>query len=208
MRLGIGPGIRVIEAGSGSGSLTLALSWFCGPTGQVYTYEARPEFAKLCARNLAWAGVGENVTQHVKDIAEGFDQTGVDALFLDVRTPWDYLEHAAAAVAPGATLGFLLPVTNQVSRLVEALERGPFAGIEVMELLVRRWKPVPDRLRPDDRMVAHTGFLVFARQEDPSFKAESLAKDTSAAEEISSSALGGAEPELSDAQEMDYISDS
>lgn len=175
MRLGIGPGIRVIEAGSGSGSLTLALSWFCGPTGQVYTYEARPEFAKLCARNLAWAGVGENVTQHVKDIAEGFEQTGVDALFLDVRTPWDYLEHAAAAVAPGATLGFLLPVTNQVSRLVEALERGPFANIEVMELLVRRWKPVPDRLRPDDRMVAHTGFLVFARQEDPSFKAASAA---------------------------------
>lgn len=199
MRLGIGPGIRVIEAGSGSGSLTVALSWFCGPTGQVYTYEARPEFANLCARNLAWAGVGGNVTQHVKDIAEGFDQTGVDALFLDVRTPWDYLEHAAAAVAPGATLGFLLPVTNQVSQLVDALERGPFSGIEVVELLVRHWKPVPDRLRPDDRMVAHTGFLVFARQEDPVFKA------TPAVEEISTE-TGAAEGE--GVEEIDDISDS
>ncbi len=171
MRLGIGPDRTVIEAGSGSGSMTMALSWFSGPTGHVYTYEARPEFAKLNARNLEWAGVGQNVTHHVKDIAEGFDQTNVDALFLDVRTPWDYLDHVAAAVAPGATMGFLLPVTNQVSELVDALDKGPFAGIEVLEILVRRWKPVPDRLRPDDRMVAHTGFLVFARQEDPSFKA-------------------------------------
>jgi tRNA (adenine57-N1/adenine58-N1)-methyltransferase len=165
MKLGIGPGVRVIEAGSGSGSLTVALSWYAGETGKVYTYEARQEFYALCGKNLAWAGVGKNVEQHNRDISEGFLQTDADALFLDVRTPWLYLDQAAAAVAPGSPMGFLLPTTNQVSDLLIGLEKGAFTDIEVLEILIRRWKPVPDRLRPDDRMVAHTGFLIFARRE-------------------------------------------
>lgn len=180
MKLGVGPGRRVIEAGSGSGSLTVALSWFTGQEGRVYTYEKRPEFYDLCRRNLDWAGVGQNVEQFNHDIADGFLQTGVDALFLDVRTPWDYLEQAAAAVAPGAPLGFLLPTANQVSDLLEGLEKGPFAGIEVLEILVRHYKPVPDRLRPDDRMVAHTGFLIFARQQDPALEEAPLLAERAA----------------------------
>ncbi len=166
IKLGVGPGVRIIEAGSGSGSLTTAFSWFAGPEGRVYTYERREEFLKLCRRNLEWAGVGENVEQFNHDIADGFLQTNADCLFLDVRTPWDYLDAAAKAVMPGAPLGFLLPTTNQVSQLLEGLEQGPFAGVEVLEILVRHYKPVAERLRPDDRMVAHTGFLVFARQEE------------------------------------------
>lgn len=167
MKLGIGPGVRVIEAGSGSGSLTVALSWYSGESGRVYTYEARPEFYELCGKNLAWAGVGRNVEQFNRDISEGFLQTDADALFLDVRTPWDYLAQVAAAVAPGSPLGFLLPTVTQVSDLLYGLEKGPFTDVEVMEILIRRWKPVPDRLRPNDRMVAHTGFLIFARHEAP-----------------------------------------
>ena len=105
MRLGVGPNRTVIEAGTGSGSLTVALSWFSGTTGKVHTFEAREEFHKLARRNLEWAGVGQNVTMHCQDIAEGFgDVTGADALFLDVRTPWDYLKHIPAAVTPGAAL--------------------------------------------------------------------------------------------------------
>ncbi len=173
LKLGIGPGCRVIEAGSGSGGLTLALSWYAGETGTVYTYERRPEFRDLCAKNLAWAGVGANVEQHCQDIEEGFLQTDADALFLDVRTPWEYLDQAAAAVAPGAPLGFLVPTTNQVSQLVYSLDHGPFADIEVVEILLRRYKPVYDRLRPEDRMVAHTGFLIFARQQDRELKSKS-----------------------------------
>lgn len=164
MRLSVGPGARVVEAGSGSGSMTMALAWFVGPTGKVYTYERREEFKKLCGRNLAWAGLDDGrVEQCERDIELGFDQTDVDALFLDVRTPWEYLTQAHAAVKPGAPMAFLLPTMNQVADLVRGLQEGPFMDIEVLEILVRRWKPVPDRMRPTDRMVAHTTFLVFCR---------------------------------------------
>lgn len=167
MKLGAGPNRTIVEAGTGSGSLTVALSWFSGPTGHVHTFEAREEFHKLARRNLEWAGVGGNVTMHCRDIAEGFgDVSGADALFLDVRTPWEYLRHIPAAVCPGAALAFLLPTVDQVSKLLLGLEQGPFDDVEVCEILVRRWKAIADRLRPEDRMVAHTGFLVFARHQE------------------------------------------
>ena len=174
MRLGVGNGARVIEAGSGSGSLTVALSWFSGDRGHVYTYEARQEFYDLCRRNLEWAGVGHNVTQHLRDVKDGFDQTDADALFLDVRTPWEYLPQVAAAVKPGAALAFLVPTVEQVSLLLKGMESGPFDEQEVEEVLVRGWKPVAARLRPNDRMVAHTGFLVFARKQERSQEYEAL----------------------------------
>ena len=166
VRLGVGNGSRVIEAGSGSGTLTMALSWFSGESGHVYTYEAREEFYKLAGKNLAWAGLGKNVTQFNRDIIEGFLQTDADALFLDVRTPWEYLDNALAAVKPGARFCFFVPTTNQVSELLKAMETRAFADVEVEEVFIRRWKALADRLRPDDRMIAHTGFLIFARQQE------------------------------------------
>jgi len=164
MKLGIGPGRRVIEAGSGSGSLTLALSWFSGPTGRVYSYEQREEFHRLCRRNLDWAGLGENVELFCQDISQGFSQSGVDALFLDVREPWHYLDQAAAAVRPGGMLGFLMPTHHQVCDLLRGMETRPFEEPDVLEILLRRHKPVADRFRPADRMVAHTGYLIFTRK--------------------------------------------
>ena len=165
MKLGAGPGRTICEAGCGSGGLTLALSWFCGPTGRVVSHEAREEFAKLARRNLDWAHVGDNVEINVRDVAEGFCVKNADALFLDVRTPWEYLDKAVEAVRPGAVFGFLLPTVMQVGELLKGLERGPFDHIEVQELLLRDWKPLADRLRPNDRMIAHTSFLVFCRHQ-------------------------------------------
>ncbi len=147
----------------------------CGRDRPGYTFERRPEFYALSGENLAAVGLSAQVCRYNHDIAEGFlapgvvpgdpatDPSGADALFLDVRTPWDHLEAAAAVVRPGAPVGFLLPTTNQISELLAALEDSPFEDVEVLEILVRRYKPVPERLRPEDRMVAHTGFLVFAR---------------------------------------------
>ena len=122
VKLGIGPGSRVIESGSGSGSLTTALAWFVGDEGRVYTYERREEFSELCGKNLAWAGLEHRVERFCRDISEGFAQINVDALFLDVRTPWDYLEQAAHALVPGGPIGFLLPTANQVNELLQHME--------------------------------------------------------------------------------------
>ncbi|MBF0481351.1 MAG: tRNA (adenine-N1)-methyltransferase [Desulfovibrionaceae bacterium] len=179
LKLGIGPGTRVVEAGSGSGSLTLVMAWLVGDQGKVYTFERRAEFSRLCGDNLDRAGVGQRVVRFHHDIADGFvppgveatqdDPSGADALFLDVRTPWDYLDQAASVVAPGSPIGFLLPTANQVSDLLAALETSPFEDVEVLEILVRRYKPVAERLRPDDRMVAHTGYLMFARHKGADF---------------------------------------
>lgn len=177
LKLGVGPGARVIESGSGSGGLTVALAYYVGDTGKVYTHERRPEFYKLVTRNLKWAGLEDRVEQFNLDIEDGFQATEADALFLDVRTPWDYLHHIPKAVIPGAMCGFLLPTTNQVSDLLRALEQGPFEDLEVVEILVRHYKPVPDRLRPEDRMVAHTGFLVFARCIEPYVEEEEPAAE-------------------------------
>ncbi len=165
MRLGAGPGRTVAEAGCGSGGLTCALSWFSGPTGRVVSHDAREEFVKLARRNLEWAKLGTNVEIHCRDVRDGFCVEGADALFLDMRTPWECLDQAVRAVRPGAVFGFLLPTVLQVSELLKHMERGPFDSIEVEELLLRGWKPLADRLRPNDRMIAHTGFLVFARHQ-------------------------------------------
>lgn len=162
-RLNLRAGMQVIEAGTGSGGLTTALAWAVAPTGLVYTYELRPEIHNLARNNLESVGLLPYVRLFQGDIEQGFQQTGVDALFLDVRMPWKHLEQVRAALRPGGFFASLVPTTNQVSELLMGLEAHSFADIAVEELLLRAYKPVPDRLRPDDNMNGHTGFLVFAR---------------------------------------------
>jgi tRNA (adenine57-N1/adenine58-N1)-methyltransferase len=163
MKMCITPGCRVVEAGTGSGGLGLVFAQAVGPTGRVYSYEVRPEMQELARNNLAQLGLAEQVEFKLRDIAQGFDEHDVDALFLDVSNPWDYLAQAHEALAGGGFFGSILPTTNQVSRLIGALEGADFGLVEVQELLLRQYKAVPARLRPMDRMVAHTGYLIFAR---------------------------------------------
>ena len=167
LRLGAGPGRTICEAGCGSGGLTLALSWYCGPTGKVVSQDYREEFVKLARRNLDWANVGANVELYCRNLEEGFPRNDADAVFIDVREPWLFLEQIAACLKPGGIAGFLAPTVNQISELCTALELQPFCEPEIIELLVRRWKPLPDRLRPFDRMAAHTSFLMFCRKCSP-----------------------------------------
>jgi tRNA (adenine57-N1/adenine58-N1)-methyltransferase len=134
------------------------------PEGRVYSYESRPEMQRNAVRNLKRVGLEDYVEFKIRDIAEGFDEMDVDALFLDVRTPWDYLEQARRALKGGGFFGALVPTTNQVSHLIAGLEHYSFGHIEVEELLVRSYKPVAARLRPADTMVGHTGYLIFARK--------------------------------------------
>lgn len=161
--MGIGPGQHVVEAGTGSGAFTRALAFAVGAGGQVTSYEARPEMQHLAEKNLKKLGLEGRVTLKLRNIEQGFDETGVDALFLDLPNPFDYMSQVRACLKPGGFFGSILPTTNQVQRLIGALRQHDFAFIEVCEVILRYYRPEPDRLRPTDRMVAHTGFLIFAR---------------------------------------------
>ena len=163
VNMGIGPGQHVLEAGTGSGALATALAWAVGPQGRVTTYDSRVDIQNLARKNLEALGLADRVTFKLRDIAEGFDEQGVDALFLDVPNPYDYISQVKRALKAGGFFGSILPTFNQVTHLLIALHQNYFAFVDVCEILLRYYKPVPDRLRPTDRMVAHTGFLIFAR---------------------------------------------
>ncbi|MBI3914124.1 MAG: tRNA (adenine-N1)-methyltransferase [Chloroflexi bacterium] len=164
LKLNIIPGAHVIEAGTGSGALTLAMARLVQPNGRIYSYEERDDMQELARKNLERAGASAAVELKQRDIRAGFDERNVDSLFLDVREPWLFLAQAHAALKGGGFFGSLVPTTNQISALLEEMETyGGWTNIEVLEILERHFKPVADRLRPVDRMVAHTGFLIFAR---------------------------------------------
>lgn len=162
-RLNLRAGSRVVEAGTGSGVLTIALAWAVAPLGRVHTYEARAETHQLARRNLERVGLLPYVDMKIGVVEDGFSERNVDALFLDVRAPWEHLATVRETLKPGGFFASLLPTTNQVSALLAGLEEHGFGDVAVEELLLRSYKPVPDRLRPDDNMNGHTGYLVFAR---------------------------------------------
>jgi len=163
MKMSIHPGITVVEAGTGSGGMTTVLAQAVGAEGHVYSYDVRADMQTLARRNLEKVGLAGRVTLKQRDIVEGFDEADADALFLDVPNPWDYVAQARRALKGGGFFGSIVPTTNQVSDLLVALRRQSFDFLEVCEVLIRYYKTVPARLRPTDRMVAHTGFLVFGR---------------------------------------------
>lgn len=163
VNMGIGPGQHVLEAGTGSGALTSALAYAVGPQGHVTSYEVRQEMHNLARANLEKLGLSDRVTLKMGDIADGFEETGVDALFLDVPNSYDYIPQVREALKPGGFFGSILPTMNQITKLLLALRQNTFAFLEILEILMRYYKAEPERLRPTDRMVAHTGYLVFAR---------------------------------------------
>lgn len=162
--MGVGPGKRIVEAGTGSGSMTIAMAFAVGGEGRITSYEVRPDMQNLAKKNLERVGLSERVDLKLRDIQSGFDETDADAFFLDVANPYDYITQVRAALKPGGFFGSLVPTVNQVEQLLVALRRERFAFLEVCEILVRHYKAEPTRLRPTDRMVAHTGFLIFGRR--------------------------------------------
>jgi tRNA (adenine57-N1/adenine58-N1)-methyltransferase len=164
LKLGLRCGCRVVEAGTGSGGMALVLAQAVMPAGRVYSYDSRADMQALARENLVRVGLADYVELKQRDVAEGFDETDADALFFDLPTPWHYLEQAAAALGNGGFFGCILPTTNQVTQLLYVFESSPFVMVEVEELILRPYKAVPTRLRPQDRIIGHTGFLVFARK--------------------------------------------
>jgi tRNA (adenine57-N1/adenine58-N1)-methyltransferase len=161
---GIGPGSRVVEAGTGTGALTNALAHYVKPAGRVYTYEVRPEFREMAIKNLERAKVSDYVESKNKDVTEGIDEKEVDAVILDLATPWLVVPHAYTALKGSGVLVSFSPTIDQIVKTVEALTEHGFVGVETVETLMRFMQVERGKTRPQTVMTGHTGYLTFARK--------------------------------------------
>lgn len=156
------PGARVLEAGVGSGALSMTL---LRAGADVVGYELREDFAAKAQANVdSFLGEGQPYRVELRDVYEGIDETGLDRILLDLPEPWRVVKHALTALRPGGIFVSYLPGIGQVVQLREALDAASFMLAETVEVLQRSWHIEGQSVRPDHRMVAHTGFLTAARR--------------------------------------------
>jgi tRNA (adenine57-N1/adenine58-N1)-methyltransferase catalytic subunit len=164
------PGQTAVEAGAGSGALSIALLQALAPGGRLHSFELRPDFAAQARRNVeAWFGKPPDAWQlHEGDVVEGIAGVGqVDRVLLDLLEPWLVVPGAAEALVPGGVLVCFVATVPQVMRAVQALEgSGDFGLVETSEAILRPWHVDGLAVRPEHRMIGHTGFLVSARRVD------------------------------------------
>jgi tRNA (adenine57-N1/adenine58-N1)-methyltransferase len=165
----VGPGSEVIEVGTGSGALTLVLAKFVAPDGIVHSYERRQEFIENAKKNIERAGFSKNVEFHSCDVTkQEFLQTAIDAIFIDVPEPWDVIDKAAEILKGGHHLVAWSPNIEQVKRTVDALKNNHFKRIKVSEILEREMLVRHQGIRPRERSITHTAYLVRAQKVLPS----------------------------------------
>jgi tRNA (adenine57-N1/adenine58-N1)-methyltransferase len=161
----IHPGACVIEVGAGPGATAIALLRAVGTRGRLITYEIREAFATMARENVnRFYGPAPQWSLKAGDAYERLDETEVDRIVIDVPEPWRVVPHAAHALRPGGVLVAFIPTVLQMQRLVGALLDGGFGAIDALESLQRFWHVTERSVRPQHRMVAHTGFLVVARR--------------------------------------------
>ena len=161
------PGARVLEAGTGSGSLCMALCRATGPKGAVVSYEMREEFQAKARDNIdsffgglpSWLDLRSGELQDVAGTGERFDR-----VVLDMPEPWQTLDALDAVLDPGGIVAGYVPTTGQMQTFVLALEAHGYQQILSVEALVRSWHVTKRSVRPDHRMVAHTGFIITGRR--------------------------------------------
>ncbi len=161
-KLNLNHGDRVLEVGGGSAALSILFSRAVGPTGRVLSFEKEERHYKNGCKNIERFASFPNIDLRLADVAECNDAE-VDAAFIDVREPASVIEKVWGSLKESGSVGIIVPTTNQVSDALRALQ-SLFGDVEVLEILLRKYKTVADRLRPDDRMVAHTGYLIFGRK--------------------------------------------
>ncbi len=159
------PGVKVLEAGVGSGALSMAM---LRAGAIIKGYEIRPEFAKIAADNVE-EHFGTSVSYEIeeRDIYEGINETDLDRIILDLPEPWNVLPYADKSLKSGGIVLAYLPTINQTTKFVEALEENNFFSTKTIEILERSWHIEGRSVRPDHRMVAHTGFLTVSRYLGP-----------------------------------------
>lgn len=160
------PGAQVLEVGSGPGALSMALLRAIGPAGHLLTVDIRADHCKMARNNVKrFLGAAPNWVLAQTDAYQGLPVREVDRTLIDLPEPWQVVPHAREVLRPGGVLVGYLPTVLQVKTLVDALHADPrFACVEVMENMLRFWHVKDRSIRPEHRMVAHTGFIVVARR--------------------------------------------
>ncbi len=164
------PGARVIEAGVGSGALTMSLLRAVGPAGSVHSYERRADFAAVAEKNVHRYLGGEQPAWSITvgDLVESIVDDEADRVVLDMLAPWECLDALAGVLVPGGVLCCYVATTTQLSRTVETVrESGHFTEPASWETMMRTWHVEGLAVRPDHRMIGHTGFLVTTRRMAP-----------------------------------------
>ena len=164
MNCSIESGNKVLEAGIGSGSLTIALANSIAPNGKVISYDTREEFIDHALKNLKTAKLSKHVITKIKDITKGIDEKDLDSVILDIPNPWRAVAHAWQALKPGGYLCSYSPLISQVEKTVKEIEKYSFIEVKTVEN-IQREMIISDRgTRPSFDMLGHTGYLTFARK--------------------------------------------
>jgi tRNA (adenine57-N1/adenine58-N1)-methyltransferase len=166
-QLGIGNGSTVVETGTGSGALTMSLANAVMPDGKVYTYEIDERSQRIAAGNIDRSGLRPIVEMKLGDITQGITERGVDAVTLDMATPWLVIDHAWEALAGSGVFLSFSPTIEQVMKTVYALEAKPFIEVETVEIIMRRITVAENKTRPETLMIGHSGYLTTARKVIP-----------------------------------------
>jgi tRNA (adenine57-N1/adenine58-N1)-methyltransferase len=160
----IEPGQIVMEAGIGSGSLTIALANIVSPEGKVISYDNREDFIKHAMKNLKKSHLEIYVETKLKDVTTGIDEKNLDAIILDIPNPWDAIKHAYKALKPGGYICTYSPLTSQVENSIKEIKKLNFIEIKTIENIQREMVVTEKGIRPKFNMLGHTGYLSFARK--------------------------------------------
>lgn len=166
----IKPGNRVLEAGVGSGALSISLLRAIGEEGMLHSVEIREDFAEISEKNVSsyFGGKPANWNLTIGALQDQTYESEFDRVVLDMLSPWECLEVASKALVPGGVFMAYVATTTQLSKLAEAIkESDNFTEPESSETIVRGWHHEGLAVRPQHRMIGHTGFLIFARRMAP-----------------------------------------
>ena len=161
MWLGVEVGDRIIEIGTGSGSLTIAMANAVGDSGKIYTYDRREDFQNNAKNNIENAQLSHRVEFKIIEAGDDFYETDVDKVFIDLPSPWDAIDPAIKSLKLGGRLGALSPTCNQIEQMAEIMREKGLIDIMSFELFQRFMLPRNGMTRPVDRMASHTGYLLF-----------------------------------------------
>lgn len=164
MNCSIESGNKVLEAGMGSGSLTIALANAIAPNGKVISYDKREDFIEHAMKNLKTAKLDSYISTKIKDVTKGINEKELDAIILDIPDPWKAVPHAWKALKPGGYLCSYSPLISQVEQTVKEIEKHSFIEVKTLENIQREMIVSERGTRPSFDMLGHTGYLTFARK--------------------------------------------